>query len=393
MSLFNVQEPPFCAVCNGVTDDTVAIQAAIDTAALTGGAVLLPGFSVVSGLVLKSNVALLGYAPQASGLILAGGADADVIQTPQGTIRASVKHMRIDGRRSQQIAEDICGVNVLSSQTSPSGDIDCDDLEIVDCRFHGLQLCEGVNGARINAVRVEGTDLGAGIELSRGNGGGKGITVSQCRIRNTQKGSVQATSAILHSSIIGNICGISGNQGGKNISDNITAYNVGNRFLTVQGNTCEQSGNHGIHVAGLGISVIGNVIDRPTNCGIAIGGTYQEPTLQSFRIAVIGNAINSPLQYGIWVENTRELTIIGNPIAGCIKDAIKLREDVTITAADFFTLIGNTMKSNGGWGAYLDGAGRGVIDGNAGNANTLGGLSQINIPAGRVNLVGQNHWS
>lgn len=49
----------FGAVGNGITVNTAAIQAAIDSCAITGGTVLIPSGTFVTGtLVLKSNVTL-----------------------------------------------------------------------------------------------------------------------------------------------------------------------------------------------------------------------------------------------------------------------------------------------------------------------------------------------
>lgn len=52
----------FGAVCDGVTDDTIAVQAAYDALPATGGAIFIPGQSKFNLTITKSNVMIVGDA-------------------------------------------------------------------------------------------------------------------------------------------------------------------------------------------------------------------------------------------------------------------------------------------------------------------------------------------
>lgn len=72
----------FGALSDGATDDSVAVQAAIDAAAANGGKVLLPpGTTIAQGLVNKSHVHFEGQGIGASVLKLKNGANQDLITT------------------------------------------------------------------------------------------------------------------------------------------------------------------------------------------------------------------------------------------------------------------------------------------------------------------------
>lgn len=102
---FNVMHPAFGATGDGVTDDTVAIQAAIDAAAVNGGMVLLPAKTFkVTTLVIKSRVTLQGAASamgRTLGPVLLGTAGSDVLTVstslPAGSF--NIFDLTVDGGR------------------------------------------------------------------------------------------------------------------------------------------------------------------------------------------------------------------------------------------------------------------------------------------------------
>jgi hypothetical protein len=98
------------AIGDGVTNDTVAIQAALAAVPASGGEVVFPpGTYLASGLILKNNVTLRG-AGRATILKLPDGSTADLIQTlnfgtltgttsPTGVIGFTICDLDIDGNR------------------------------------------------------------------------------------------------------------------------------------------------------------------------------------------------------------------------------------------------------------------------------------------------------
>jgi hypothetical protein len=104
------------AVGNGTTDDTVAIQAAIDAATTNGGTVLFPaGTFIAAALVVKSNVTFRGQGVGATIVKLKASANVDLFVTENfatltgGTTAAGPSQFRfenlcLDGNRANNTA-------------------------------------------------------------------------------------------------------------------------------------------------------------------------------------------------------------------------------------------------------------------------------------------------
>lgn len=166
------------AKVDGVTDDTTAVQTAIDEVhAKGGGVVSFPtGTCMVSGLILKDFVTLQGVGKLASVIKLINGSNDHVISTPNfdaliGTNPTAeflvktggVKYLTIDGNKSNQTL----GVHGLAYLGI---DLQLDEVEIKNCK--GLGLCaESSTGiwsvtvgqnlqSNIRHIEVHDNDLG-----------------------------------------------------------------------------------------------------------------------------------------------------------------------------------------------------------------------------------------
>ena len=144
----------FGAKGDGVTDDTAAIQAALDAAEAAGGAVvrLEAGTYVVSGsgkasagcLQIGSNVVLAGDGQDETVIKLADGSRGDItgiIRTPssQVTGNVAIRDMTIDGNRDQT-SGDVDGIftGVAPGVDAASHDILIANVEIRNVSRYGF---------------------------------------------------------------------------------------------------------------------------------------------------------------------------------------------------------------------------------------------------------------
>ncbi|WP_225774138.1 glycosyl hydrolase family 28-related protein [Pseudomonas sp. Marseille-Q5115] len=160
--VFNVLD--YGAKGDGVTDDTHAIQLAINAAYKAGGGqVLLPeGTYIVSGpnadggcLTLKSNVALAGDGAGATTLKLADGSDAidGIVRTSasHNTLDAGVSDLTIDG--NQAATTGVVNGLVTGSATNPDAhtqDFLVSGVELADCSGSGLVANTLTDGLTVN---------------------------------------------------------------------------------------------------------------------------------------------------------------------------------------------------------------------------------------------------
>ncbi|EJM17019.1 parallel beta-helix repeat (two copies) [Pseudomonas sp. GM18] len=150
--IFNVQN--FGAKGDGITDDTAAIQRAIDAAAAAGGGqVYMPtGTYIVSGgvepsdgcLMLKSNVYLYGDGMGATTVKVADGSDTKitgVIRSAYGeqTHDFGVSNLTIDGNRDNTTGKIDGWFNgYIPGEAGYDSNVTLDSVEIKDCSGYGF---------------------------------------------------------------------------------------------------------------------------------------------------------------------------------------------------------------------------------------------------------------
>ncbi|PMZ91409.1 MULTISPECIES: M10 family metallopeptidase C-terminal domain-containing protein [unclassified Pseudomonas] len=172
--IFNVQN--FGAKGDGVTDDTAAIQNAIDAAAAAGGGqVYMPtGTYIVSGgeepsdgcLMLKSNVYLYGDGMGATTVKVADGSDTKitgVIRSAYGeqTHDFGVSNLTIDGNRDNTTGKIDGWFNgYIPGETGYDSNVTLDSVEIKDCSGYGFDPHEQT----VNMVIRNSVSHGNGLD-------------------------------------------------------------------------------------------------------------------------------------------------------------------------------------------------------------------------------------
>ncbi|WGK93354.1 putative Ig domain-containing protein [Pseudomonas migulae] len=172
--IFNVQN--YGAKGDGITDDTVAIQSAIDAAAAAGGGqVYMPtGTYIVSGgeepsdgcLMLKSNVYLYGDGMGDTTVKVADGSDTKitgVIRSAYGeeTHDFGVSNLTIDGNRDNTTGKIDGWFNgYIPGQEGYDSNVTLDSVEIKDCSGYGFDPHEQT----VNMVIKNSVSHGNGLD-------------------------------------------------------------------------------------------------------------------------------------------------------------------------------------------------------------------------------------
>lgn len=172
--IFNVQN--FGAKGDGVTDDTAAIQKAIDAAAAAGGGqVYMPaGTYIVSGgeepsdgcLMLKSNVSLYGDGMGQTTVKVADGSDTKitgVIRSAYGeeTHDFGISNLTIDGNRDHTTGKIDGWFNgYIPGEEGYDSNVTIDSVEIKDCSGYGFDPHEQT----VNMVIKNSVSHGNGLD-------------------------------------------------------------------------------------------------------------------------------------------------------------------------------------------------------------------------------------
>ena len=358
MATFDVKD--YGAQGDGVTDDTAAIQAAIDAAAVNGGEVYLgPGTYVVSPdangrcLTLAEGTRLAGVGMGASIIELADGADSATVMVYASGDNTGASELTIDGNRDRT-----------------SGTVDG-------------WLSAGHDEVVLSAVEVREAS-GIGFDL-RGTGTTFEVSDSIARL-NGQDGMLaggQAHGVIQDSSAFGN--GQAGfNVGGAlqlldsdavgNSRDGIQLYETDDttNALVVDGGSAQGNGGDGVHILAVdGYTVRGvesfeninygihsdgsrnglvdrntvhdNAVDLWSQVEIAISGWNGSPAVTTSNVSVTHNLVyGGQYAYGgieEWADSGYNNLIADNIVTHVIIGAVGVGNDTSVARGNAPFLI------------------------------------------------------
>lgn len=419
---------------DGVTNDTVALQSAINKASSAGKALISgPGTSIVTGLSVPSNLEWLCVG---SKLLLAPSTDASILvnsDSVAGNSNTVIKGLELDGNKANQgaISRPValfknCDAFTLERVVAHDAKITSytvdtyDQILFVDCNDCTVERCESYNSEQ-GGIGFYGTggghrvlfnyvhDCPAGIE-------GSYQTDSHIfgnKVRNSSVGLISWSGLrnIIYKNDVatstggaGIVCGHSGTPSQAadnsfvtdNIIENVYSYGVttfSSTGVTIRGNKIKRtSGNfsHSIFV-NTGCSEIdvsdNRIIDYFTTaagaCGIFVDGCADAEIKDNTVLGATGGTTGNGIRL---FNNCPNSEISGNKVVDTVSTGIN------ISAGSTDVTVGmNKVRSSGGAGISSLGLGA-VVSGNlvsatSGAQGILIGADQSTVTGNRVTGV------
>jgi parallel beta-helix repeat protein len=397
--IFNVQN--FGAKGDGITDDTAAIQSAIDAAAAAGGGqVYMPtGTYIVSGgeepsdgcLMLKSSVYLYGDGMGATTVKVADGSDTKitgVIRSAYGeeTHDFGVSNLTIDGNRDHTTGKIDGWFNgYIPGEAGYDSNVTLDSVEIKDCSGYGFDPHEQT----VNMVIKNSVSHGNGLDGFVADFLSDSTFENNVAYDNDRHGFNVVTST--HDFTMTN--NVAYNNGGNGIvvqrgSENIPSPSN----ITITGGEVYGNGAEGVLIKLSSEVTVSDVdIHDNTSAGIRIyGSNHVEIVDNTLNNNSLGNPVpeiiiqsyDDTLGVSGKYFNGSDNTIQGNIITGSNLSTYGVAER-NEDGTDRNAIIGNTIShtSNGATLVYGDGSyvsdtvPMTTVQGTAGNDTLLGGTA------------------
>ena len=316
----------FGAVGDGVTNDTAAVQAAIDEAGRAGGGrVSMPsGVYLVDPLALRTGVALIGDGVGATVIRMRpSAAQHNDLINAIAVERVSIRTMTVDVDATNQITQGAEGTRGI--QIDASGGVLIDSVEVLRSGGAGIKVSSGTDVKVVNCS-VSFAGVGGlpspGIEIGASDAVVRDVLVTSTRIAySTQNGiSVRAG-------------GSRGSTRGVVIASNVLTDNNQINYTTGAIHVSLQSEN---------IAVTGNVIRLdPTKTSSV--GLYLQPMVAG--IMATGNIIemSAPGHIGIIVQD-----LVGGASRGVMASSNVLRgpgRGILVAPSTPVSLVGNDLTA------------------------------------------------
>lgn len=329
---------------DGVTDDTAALTAAIATGLplyFPPGTYLAGPLTVAQSLFGRGDASIIKAKP--------GTATTAMLISQNAAANATISDLVLDGANLAQFGIFLAGTN--PQQTG--------------LRFERLEI----RNFGTSAATPSGLPAGINCQLDIARPASKrGIVVHDCYIHDIYGCGVQmsGTGCIVSGNVVVNtgsagispvfmIDGVVSHNTINNtgtlpaiLADGITGYDRGNYRVLIIGNTINTAKNHGIHVGGNSIQIIGNKIFNVYNDGILLQSDPNGAPTPGANGIISGNEIDGvTANNGIQVGYFSGVTVTGNTVSN-----ITSNHGIYIAPSPDCIVTGNIIKNTGEYGIY-----------------------------------------
>lgn len=345
MPVFDVRAREYAggAKGDGSTDDTRAIQAAIDAAsAAGGGTVILAGGTYLTGNPDGGDTRVPVQVKSGVRLVIQAGATVRA-QTGEwhsrGVFEAVNQHDvvvegagTIDGQRAHNTGGELFGVYLRSVQRFVVR-----GLRIVNIPANTGKNPGGLGG---DAVVLAYASREPMVPCRDG-------VVEGLYVENVERSGISPICAERVTIRDNTLCNINGNNPGSAMDLEPDVVGATIRDITIQGNHVEQC-TWGIIVNGNGprdVTVSGNTLRGTRNAAIHV---------RAPDVTVVGNTVNDWGSRGIWIYNgSVGVTVSGNTLQGSYANPAQ-HAAIAVTDAYDVSVVGNTIRNTFAGGIEVD---------------------------------------
>ncbi len=348
----------FGAVGDGTTDDTLAIQAALNTGPFTQ-IEFPPGVYLTGPLTVGPDVRLVGRGMTISQLKLKSGSSGALLTIQNGT-HTTLQDIGLDGNKSGNPLGGSCVV-IDGAELTGNG-LWFNFVGFFNAKTFGLYQTGTYSKISITNCVVEGCDFD-GIALT--TAGGSLIQGNRC-VSNGRFGILVQTD---YCRIEGNIC----QNNGVTMAGGAGIGVVGGEFIIALGNNCFGNTGHGIQFNDVANGVqSSNVCHNNTisgldcynsrYCTVSSNTSFLntvrgiEIDSASYYCAVLGNIVYRNLETGISIFRSASTIIVGNHstengAGGSAQYGIRLWDDANTLPSSNCRIIGNNCTDDRGGSA------------------------------------------
>jgi hypothetical protein len=363
----------FGAKGDGVTDDSAAIQKAINETAGSSKAVLIPGgvYLIGTPLLMRSNLTIRGasragttlrLAPTSAGPILDASKSGSVYQSVDDL---TLMDLTLDGDAEHtQLSEGQAAAPLLRTYQSHRWHIA--RCRVIRSRGLGIGLLgdprsatSGQQGPHEDTYLVD-CEFNLNGTVSKGNGidtrSAKRITLEHCTATDNRDSGfcIKAQFATLVGcNALENTIGIT-----LDSTTNAAESTADDAYITVLGGSAERSTGAGIAILrnsdqgvdkGITYATVAGFNSRDNGRGLGTSEPIAPYTDTAISLAIVGGHYVKNKDQGIAVNGPRDLTIQG---AGCRTNGSAGIEVLNTAQA---TITSCQLRNNSGWGLYIGG--------------------------------------